>query len=73
MNVGDLSTDARYLTAFGTTRSEMIVPVFDAREKNVAGTIDVGSEQPNAFNEDIQKLFAACSLVIRPLFSRKGP
>jgi L-methionine (R)-S-oxide reductase len=73
VNVGDVSADTRYLTAFGSTRSEMIVPVFDAEGKNIVGTIDVESEQPNAFNEDIQKLFAACSLVIRPLFSRTGP
>lgn len=68
VNVGDVSADARYLTAFGSTRSEMIVPVFDAEGMNVVGTIDVESEQPNAFNEDIQKLFEACSVVIRPLW-----
>jgi L-methionine (R)-S-oxide reductase len=68
VNVGDVSADARYLTAFGSTRSEMIVPVFDADGKNVVGTIDVESEQPNAFSEDIQNLFAACSVVIRPLW-----
>jgi L-methionine (R)-S-oxide reductase len=68
VNVGDVSADARYLTAFGSTRSEMIVPVFDADGKNVVGTIDVESEQPNAFSEDIQNLFAACSVVILPLW-----
>jgi L-methionine (R)-S-oxide reductase len=73
VNVGDVSADARYLTAFGSTRSEMIVPVLDAEGKNVVGTIDVESEQPNAFNDDIQKLFEACSLVIRPLFSSTCP
>jgi hypothetical protein len=30
VNVGDVMSDPRYLTAFGTTRSEIIVPVFDA-------------------------------------------
>jgi L-methionine (R)-S-oxide reductase len=68
VNVGDVSADARYLTAFGSTRSEMIVPVFDAEGKSVVGTIDVESEQPHAFNNDIQNLFAACSVVIRPLW-----
>src|SRR4029077_82937 len=29
VNVGDVAADPRYLTAFGTTRSEIIVPVFD--------------------------------------------
>jgi putative methionine-R-sulfoxide reductase with GAF domain len=60
--------DPRYLTAFCTTRSEIIVPVFDADGKNVVGTIDVESEEPNAFNQDIQDLLQACSVVIRPLW-----
>ncbi len=68
VNVGDVTADPRYLTAFGTTRSEIIVPVFDADGKSVVGTIDVESEQPNAFNTDIQELLHACSVVIRPLW-----
>lgn len=44
VNVGDVTVDPRYLTAFGTTRSEIIVPVFDADGKSVVGTIDVESE-----------------------------
>jgi len=68
VNVGDVMADPRYLTAFGTTRSEIIVPVFDADGKNVVGTIDVESEEPNAFNQDIQDLLQACSVVIRPLW-----
>src|ERR1700693_1468230 len=49
INVGDVSADARYLTAFGTTRSEIIVPIFDGEGKSVLGTIDIESEAPNAF------------------------
>ena len=45
VNVGDVSADPRYLTTLGTTRSEIIAPVFD-RQGNVAGTIDVESENP---------------------------
>jgi L-methionine (R)-S-oxide reductase len=44
VNVGDVSADPRYLTAFGTTRSEIIIPVFDREGRNVIGTIDVESE-----------------------------
>jgi putative methionine-R-sulfoxide reductase with GAF domain len=40
LNVGDVSADPRYLTAFGTTRSEMIVPVLDETGRRVAGTIE---------------------------------
>jgi putative methionine-R-sulfoxide reductase with GAF domain len=68
VNVGDVSTDPRYLTAFGTTRSEIIVPVLDAKANNVVGTIDIESEEPNAFSKDVQDLLESCSAVIRPLW-----
>lgn len=68
VNVGDVLADARYLTAFGSTRSEIIVPVFDEEGKSVVGTIDVESEEPNAFNQDVQDLLEACSVVLRPLW-----
>lgn len=68
VNVGDVLADARYLTAFGSTRSEMIVPVFDEEGKSVVGTIDVESEEPDAFNKDVQELLEACSVVLQPLW-----
>lgn len=68
INVGDVSTDPRYLTAFGTTRSEIIVPVFDGEGKSVLGTIDIESEAPNAFDKETQDFLEACSVVIRPLW-----
>lgn len=70
VNVGEVTADPRYLTAFGTTRSEIIVPVFDRAGENVVGTIDVESEKPNAFPEELQTLLEACSKVIRPLWHR---
>ncbi len=68
LNVGDVAADPRYLTTFGTTRSEIIVPVFDWAGENVVGTIDVESEMPNAFTEGVQALLEACSNMIRPLW-----
>lgn len=68
VNVGDVTADPRYLMAFGTTRSEIIVPVFDVEGNRVIGTMDVESEEPNAFNQDMQDLLQACSVVIRPLW-----
>ena len=68
VNVGEVSADPRYLTAFGTTRSEMIVPVFDQAGNRVLGTIDVESEEPNAFTQEIEDLLEACSKAIRPLW-----
>lgn len=70
VNVGDVSADPRYLTAFATTRSEIIVPVLDAEASNVVGTIDVESEEPNAFSKDVQDLLASCAAVIRPLWGK---
>jgi len=70
VNVGEVTADPRYLTAFGTTRSEIVVPVFDWAGENVVGTIDVESEKPNAFGEDVVVLLEACSIVIRPLWPR---
>jgi L-methionine (R)-S-oxide reductase len=69
VNVGDVSADPRYLTAFATTRSEMIVPVLDQAGDCVLGTIDVESEEPNAFPREIEKLLESCSRVIRPLWN----
>jgi L-methionine (R)-S-oxide reductase len=66
VNVGDVSADPRYLTAFGSTRSEIIVPIFDRAGDRVIGTIDVESEEPNAFTKDIEDLLEACAKVIRP-------
>jgi putative methionine-R-sulfoxide reductase with GAF domain len=66
VNVGEVSADPRYLTAFGTTRSEIIVPVFDQAGDRVIGTIDVESEEPNAFTKEIEDLLEACAKVIRP-------
>jgi L-methionine (R)-S-oxide reductase len=70
INVGDVTADPRYLTAFGTTRSEIIVPVFDSQRENVIGTIDVESEQAYAFGQDEQAWLEACAETIRPLCQR---
>jgi putative methionine-R-sulfoxide reductase with GAF domain len=58
-----------YLTALGNTKSEIIVPVFDAQGLAVVGTIDVESETPNAFSPETQKLLEECAAVIQPLWT----
>ena len=50
--VGEVSKDRRYLTAFGSTRSEIIVPKVDRSGGEVVGTIDVESEKVDAFTEE---------------------
>jgi putative methionine-R-sulfoxide reductase with GAF domain len=59
--VGDVSKDSRYLTAFGSTASEIIIPVIDPRTAEVVGTIDVESEKINAFSDDDQHLLQQCA------------
>jgi RimJ/RimL family protein N-acetyltransferase/putative methionine-R-sulfoxide reductase with GAF domain len=49
--VGDVRTDPRYLTAFGSTLSEIIIPVFNPENGKIVGTVDVESERPNAFTD----------------------
>ena len=70
VNVGDVIADARYLTAFGSTRSEIIIPVFDRAGKQVVGTIDVESEKVNAFGEEVQSVLEACAEALQPLWRR---
>lgn len=53
--VGDVRTDPRYLTAFSSTLSEIIIPVVDGKTGAVVGTIDVESERANAFSLAGQK------------------
>lgn len=70
INSGNVAADPRYLTVFGSTKSEIIVPVFDRTGKSVVGTIDVESEKPNAFSVEVQALLENCSGVIQPLWFR---
>ena len=69
INVGDVAGDPRYLTAFSSTKSEIVVPVFDAAREEVVGTIDVESETVNAFGGDVQRLLESCSDVVQPLWN----
>ena len=69
INVGDVTADSRYLTAFGSTRSEIIVPLFNAVGDQVVGTLDVESEQPRAFDVETQAFLESCAEAIRPLWS----
>jgi putative methionine-R-sulfoxide reductase with GAF domain len=68
VNVGDVGADPRYLTALGSTRSEIIVPILSDRGQ-VIGTIDVESEQPNAFDRSTERLLESCAVLLRSLFA----
>ena len=64
----DVVNDPRYLTAFAGTRSEIIVPVFDAGGLHVVGTIDVESEKLDAFAARDQRLLERCAAALAPLW-----
>lgn len=66
----DVHNDPRYLTAFGSTRSEIIIPVLEEATGTVVGTIDVESEKVNAFSRPDQELLEACARLGRPLWHR---
>jgi putative methionine-R-sulfoxide reductase with GAF domain len=55
------------LTTFGTTRSEIIVPVLIGSAR-VVGLIDVESDQLNAFSGDDERFLTQCATLITPLF-----
>jgi L-methionine (R)-S-oxide reductase len=66
--VGDVREDPRYLTAFGSTRSEIIVPVLDRVGRKVVGTIDVESEEVDAFLEEDRAALERCAVALAALF-----
>src|SRR6202050_2001870 len=65
---GDVRTDPRYLTAFASTLSEIIVPVLAPGGDRVIGTVDVESEHANAFSERAQQIIELCAQAALPLW-----
>jgi putative methionine-R-sulfoxide reductase with GAF domain len=59
--VGDVRSDPRYLTAFGSTLSEIIISILDPRDSRVIGTIDVESESVNAFSDVDRTMLEECA------------
>jgi putative methionine-R-sulfoxide reductase with GAF domain len=64
VNVGNVASDSSYLTALDSTRAEIIVPVLDDTGDHVIGTIDVESEQLNAFDSGAQALLEESAKVL---------
>lgn len=67
VNVGDVRRDARWLETFGSTRSEIIVPIH-AGDGRVIGLIDVESNELDAFGEEHEKFLAGCATQVTALF-----
>jgi putative methionine-R-sulfoxide reductase with GAF domain len=66
--VGDVRNDPRYLTAFGSTLSEIIVPVLHPGDGRVVGTVDVESERANAFSSRDREMIEQCAQAALPLW-----
>lgn len=64
----DVTADARYLTAFESTGSELIVPIRDKRNR-VVGTLDVESAQRDAFGSGEIENVAEFAASVAPLFT----
>jgi L-methionine (R)-S-oxide reductase len=65
--VGDVRADPRYLTAFGSTLSEIIVPVLSP-DGRVLGTVDVESQNTNAFTDRDREMIEQCIQAALPLW-----
>ncbi len=65
--VGDVHKDPRYLPTFGSTQSEIVVPIMN-EHNHVTGILDAESEKLNAFEqEDREFLERAAFLLSRAL------
>ena len=66
---GDVMRDPRYLTTFGTTRSEMIVPIKRGEpDEAVVGLIDAESDRVNAFGDEDRDFLTCCAQCLAPLW-----
>lgn len=65
---GDVRSDRRYLTAFDSTLSEIIVPVLSPGGGAVVGTIDIESDKLNAFSARDQQVIEQCVQAALPLW-----
>lgn len=71
INVADVTRDPRYLEAFGSTRSEIIVPIFDREGHEAVGMINVESAEVNAFDAKTQAMLQEYARMIQPLWQRR--
>jgi L-methionine (R)-S-oxide reductase len=67
--VQDVTRDERYLTTFGATRAEAIVPVMAPEGDQIVGTIDVESDRINAFTVEDEAFLQNCALALAELWA----
>jgi GAF domain-containing protein len=64
----DVSRDPGYLSTFGTTVSEAIVPILGAESGIVIGTLDAESDRAGAFSDEDVAFLEECAAMLRPLY-----
>jgi L-methionine (R)-S-oxide reductase len=68
VNIGDVSTDTRYVSAYGSTQSEIIIPIRALDGEHIVGTIDVESDRLYAFGPEEIQLLEGCAEAIASLW-----
>ena len=66
--VGDVDADPRYLSCFASTRSEIVVPIFDGR--TVVGEIDIDGSDVDAFDGTDARFLEEVAALLAPLRPR---
>jgi len=66
--VDDVDADPRYLACFASTRSEIVVPIFDGGE--VIGEIDIDGSQLEAFDATDARFLEEVAALVVPLRPR---
>lgn len=66
--VPDVSADPRYLACFASTKSEIVVPIFDGGE--VIGEIDIDGSDLDAFDEMDARFLEEVAALVAPLRPR---
>jgi L-methionine (R)-S-oxide reductase len=66
--VPDVDADPRYLACFASTRSEIVVPIFDGRE--VIGEIDIDGSDLDAFDAADARFLEEVAALVAPLRPR---
>jgi GAF domain-containing protein len=62
--VQDVTIDPRYLTTFGSTRSEAVFVVKSRTDGRIIGTIDVASDRQNGFTPEDEKFLSDCAAAL---------
>jgi L-methionine (R)-S-oxide reductase len=69
--VNDTDKDEDYLLTFTSTKSEIIVPVYDAGGR-IVGTIDAEGERKDAFAKEDASFLEDCAVAIQPLWNNNN-